>query len=102
MAEKQYFIEYTSLDEFLNHFATGKVASKYRIVVGEKNNVLEKARELVADNYIILSINEAKVCPNCGRAYTEYPAISRKDNKTEICPDCGVEEAIKAFDHWRN
>ena len=38
-----------------------------------------------------------KICPICGKEYTEHPAISRKDNKTEICPDCGTLEALDAF-----
>ena len=40
--------------------------------------------------------NEPKVCPLCGRTYTEVPALSRKDNATPICPDCGTLEALKA------
>ena len=36
-------------------------------------------------------------CPICGKCYTGYPALSRKDNKTMICPDCGIAEAIQAF-----
>ena len=40
---------------------------------------------------------EWRVCPICGNAYTTYPAISRKDNKTEICPKCGQQEALDAF-----
>ncbi|BCB40543.1 hypothetical protein BCJMU51_5461 [Bacillus cereus] len=36
---------------------------------------------------------EIKDCPKCGIGYSEYPAISRVDNKTEICPKCGQEEA---------
>lgn len=35
-----------------------------------------------------------KVCNRCGNEYTGYPALSRKDNKTEICPECGLIEAI--------
>lgn len=35
-----------------------------------------------------------RMCPRCGRPYSDYPAISRYDDKTEICPDCGVEEAM--------
>ncbi len=35
------------------------------------------------------------VCPKCKRPYTGYPALSRRDNKTEICPDCGTREAIE-------
>ena len=40
--------------------------------------------------------NEPKVCPLCGRTYTEVPALSRKDNTTPICPDCGTLEALEA------
>ena len=36
-----------------------------------------------------------RVCPLCGRAYREHPALSRKDNETPICPDCGVREAVE-------
>lgn len=40
---------------------------------------------------------EERICPRCGKKYTDYPAISRKDNKTEICPQCGVEEAMEDY-----
>ena len=36
-----------------------------------------------------------KKCPKCGKLYTEHPAISRKDNKTEICSKCGTKEALE-------
>ena len=36
-------------------------------------------------------------CPICGKVFTDPPALSRKDNKTQICPDCGVDEALEAF-----
>lgn len=35
-----------------------------------------------------------RVCPLCSRTYNNYPAISRRDNKTEICSDCGTKEAF--------
>ena len=38
-----------------------------------------------------------RTCPICGRQYSEYPALSRVDNKTEICPDCGLDEALACF-----
>ena len=38
-----------------------------------------------------------RICPFCGRKYNNYPAISRRDNKTEICPDCGVHEALEVW-----
>lgn len=37
---------------------------------------------------------QERECPKCGYTYTEHPALSREDNKTEICPDCGVQEAF--------
>lgn len=40
------------------------------------------------------NIVRIRVCPKCGKAYHGYPAISRKDNRTQICPDCGVREAL--------
>ena len=40
--------------------------------------------------------NEPKVCPVCGKTYTEVPALSRTDDKTEICPDCGTRQALEA------
>jgi len=42
-------------------------------------------------------ILEIQRCPNCKKEFTEYPALSRKDNETEICPECGVREAIEAY-----
>ena len=38
-----------------------------------------------------------KVCPKCGDVIVGYPAISRKDNKTEICSRCGTEEAFESY-----
>lgn len=36
---------------------------------------------------------EIRICPECGKEYTDWPSISFKDNKTEICPDCWEKEA---------
>ena len=38
-----------------------------------------------------------EVCPRCGKAYTEHPALSKVDNETLICPDCGVREALESL-----
>lgn len=38
-----------------------------------------------------------KACPACEQKYSGYPALSRKDGKTQICPDCGIREALEAF-----
>lgn len=37
------------------------------------------------------------VCPECGKDYTGYPALSRKDNTTRICSECGIREALEQF-----
>lgn len=42
-------------------------------------------------------MNNKRKCPICGQVYTNHPAISRKDNKTEICSECGVKEALLDF-----
>lgn len=33
-------------------------------------------------------------CPRCGKTVTDYPALSRRDNKTNICSQCGTDEAM--------
>ncbi len=35
-----------------------------------------------------------QTCPRCSEVYTDYPALSRLDNKTDICSRCGREEAL--------
>ena len=39
-------------------------------------------------------VRQIRVCPLCGKAYGEAPALSRTDNETLICPDCGTREAL--------
>lgn len=34
------------------------------------------------------------ICPTCGKETTDFPAISRRDNKTNICSACGMSEAM--------
>lgn len=40
---------------------------------------------------------EMRFCPRCRKEYDDYPAISRRDNKTEICPICVMNEALEDF-----
>ena len=44
---------------------------------------------------------QARVCPLCGREYTEPPALSRADNATDICPACGMMEALASIPRQR-
>lgn len=47
-----------------------------------------------------------KLCPRCGKAYLNYPALSRYFD-LYICPDCGMDEAfsgnipLKEWACWR-
>lgn len=43
------------------------------------------------------NITHLRICPICGRAYSEHPALSRTDNKTQICPDCGTRQALESI-----
>ncbi len=43
------------------------------------------------------SMTGVRICPKCGRTYSEVPALSRADNKTLICPDCGTREALESI-----
>ena len=46
---------------------------------------------------IELKINmekENKKCPRCGKKISKYPALSRRDNKTNVCSECGSGEAL--------
>ena len=40
-------------------------------------------------------VGVSKICARCGKAIVGYPALSRKDNKTEICSNCGTLEALE-------
>lgn len=40
---------------------------------------------------------ETRICPRCGKAYNDTPALSRVDNKILICPDCGTREALESI-----
>lgn len=42
-------------------------------------------------------MKKSAVCPVCGREYSDYPALSRKDNETLICPECGQREALESI-----
>lgn len=42
-------------------------------------------------------MKEVRVCPICNKEYSDYPALSRRDNQTEICPECGLQEALMAI-----
>ena len=47
-----------------------------------------------------MKINELlkpKICPCCGKLYSEPSALSRSDGVTAICPDCDTREALESM-----
>lgn len=38
-----------------------------------------------------------RMCPVCGRKYTDVPALSRLDNVTLICTNCGTRQALESI-----
>tara|TARA_R100001244_G_scaffold68747_1_gene56193 strand:- start:80 stop:253 length:174 start_codon:yes stop_codon:yes gene_type:complete len=44
-----------------------------------------------------VDMHKQRKCPRCKRMYRGFPALSRRDNKTEICSDCGTAEALSDF-----
>ena len=36
-------------------------------------------------------------CPRCEKEMTTFPALSRRDNKTDICSNCGQTEAMEDY-----
>jgi RNA polymerase subunit RPABC4/transcription elongation factor Spt4 len=64
---------------------------------GEFEKALDEALDKVLNHLTKLIEDTAKECPHCGNPLTDFPALSRADNKTEICPSCGVREAMEAM-----
>jgi len=42
-------------------------------------------------------IRKPRICPKCGRSYTERPAILREDNETLVCSNCAAKEALQSI-----
>ena len=80
-----------------------KTAYEISLEMGDEREYLkeENARKLLDTGKLILlplfwirEKNDNPKCPLCGNSYTDFPALSRVDNKTYICPPCGTKEAL--------
>lgn len=86
-------------------FSQKEATRKKDSVIDSIANLLWNGREVkkayydMLTNEVCLMISDLDwhECPKCHLGYEGYPAISRKDNKTEICPSCGNREAL---DEW--
>lgn len=85
------YIYFSSSRECIEGLLDGAVKANNGKFNDLKKGTLKEDKEIPYDN------TTEKVCPKCGGKYTEYPALSRRDNKTYICPDCGVAEALEDF-----
>lgn len=63
-----------------------------QVIIGE---IVDEVAASLADK----EREVGRVCPRCREEYYEWPALSRRDNKTEICPACGVAEAMEDSGH---
>lgn len=71
----------------------GKIALNVRY--DKKNNISYAMKVFTKETTYYVGVT--KVCPICKNSRVGYPAISRKDNKTEICATCGTIEALEDF-----
>ncbi len=66
-----------------------------RVEYDEKSNKCQAVKSFLGGTTSYIGV--IKICPICGDYIQGYPAISRKDNRTEICSRCGTLEAIEEF-----
>ena len=75
-----------------------KTVCQYCIYKNKNNNEkMQDSDNIIYYNNIKDDNKSKKICPSCKKVYTEYPAISRKDNKTLICSECGMKSQIYAI-----
>lgn len=65
------------------------------ITYDPKSNSCNAVKNLIGDTISYLGV--AKICPKCNDYIRGYPALSRKDNKTEICSRCAILEAVEMY-----
>lgn len=61
----------------------------------KKKNISYTQKVFAGDTDYYVGVT--KVCPICKNSIIGYPAVSRKDNRTEICSACGIIEALQDF-----
>ena len=87
----------TPENEEKNPYAKWFVAAKSPNTWGE----WEYGDTYVNDILIEAHAYQVRECPTCKDWYKDYPALSRRDNKTEICPQCGTDEAMEDYINYQ-
>lgn len=67
--------------------------------VNFKYEPIKEAEPIKLEILISENCGNSNVCPICNKEIGQYPAISRKDNKTEICSNCGMKEALEIYNN---
>lgn len=67
--------------------------------VNFKYEPIKEAEPIKLEILISENLGKSNVCPICNKEIGQYPAISRKDNKTEICSNCGMKEALEIYNN---
>lgn len=68
-----------------------------KAIIFDTNDKAEEVAYRLRNIYDKWNIKIYPICPICHKDYSNYPAISRKDNKSKICPQCGTAEALIEF-----
>lgn len=63
----------------------------------QKEIIQENNKKVRKSNKLLEKTTQVWFCPSCKRNVTGYPALSRRDNKTDICTACGTKEAFEDF-----
>ena len=89
--KKEVMVEKLRDKLFAEHVKETEKQQKIHNEVDQKNTEMD------------IRINEQEVwtCPTCKETTTDFPAISRRDNKTEICSKCGTAEEIEEKLEWK-
>ena len=59
----------------------------------KKKNISYAQKVFAGDTDYYVGVT--KVCPICKNSIIGYPAVSRRDNRTEICATCSTIEALE-------
>ena len=58
-------------------------------------NTEQRENELIKEDK--MKEEDYGTCPRCEKEITTFPALSRRDNKTDICSNCGQTEAMEDY-----
>lgn len=91
------YLSKTKIKEFPIRIGDYKFEALSKDLLIYNYDPLTKPEPIKLEVLITENSGNSNVCPICKKEIGQYPAISRKDNKTEICSNCGMLEALEIF-----